>query len=155
MRAAIAGLTPSQLRERARPGKWSIIEIVAHLTDSELMAAARSRFAYAQPGSVATGYDQDIWVARFEYRSLDGEELERTLALFAELRALTLRVFRRATDAEWAQTIAHPDFGPITLRNVLELYADHVERHLSQILVLRASLGAPLDLPLLLTERLY
>jgi hypothetical protein len=155
VRGAMAGLAPAQLRARARPGKWAIIEIVAHLADSELMAAARSRFACAQPGTTAVGYDQDLWVGRFDYLSLDEDALAHTLALFSELRALTVRLFRRATDVEWTQTIVHPDFGPITLRNILELYADHVERHLSQILVLRAVLGAPLDLPLLLPERLY
>jgi hypothetical protein len=43
----------------------------------------------------------------------------------------------------------------VTLRNLLELYADHSERHVAQIVERRERLGVPVDLAPLLAERLY
>jgi hypothetical protein len=43
----------------------------------------------------------------------------------------------------------------MSLRNLLELYADHGERHLDQILDCRARMGKQLDLPSLLPRRLF
>lgn len=49
----------------------------------------------------------------------------------------------------------HPESGEITLRSILELYSDHSERHIWQILQRRKLMGKPLDFPLILDERLY
>ena len=40
LRATLAGLTLGELRQHPRPGKWSAMEIVVHMTDSELVGQA-------------------------------------------------------------------------------------------------------------------
>ena len=155
LRASLAGLDDSDLRQRPHPGKWSIKEIVAHVAESEMMCAARVRFVFAQPGTAFVGYDQDIWARAFAYNDLDPLAFEQAIELFTVLRSIVRRVFDQATDVEWRQSGVHPDFGPVTLRQLLELYADHGERHIAQILRLRESIGKPVDLPLLLERRLY
>jgi hypothetical protein len=45
--------------------------------------------------------------------------------------------------------------GEVTLRQLLELYADHSERHLDQIQAVRIALSKPTALPELLPNRLY
>ena len=155
LRASLVGLDADDLRQRPRPDKWSIQEIVSHVADSELMGASRVRFVYAQPGTRFVGYDQDIWARAFAYNELELLEIEQSIELFTVLRKIVRRVFDRATEAEWRQSGVHPDFGPVTLRQLLELYADHGERHIAQILCLREAIGKPLDLPLLLERRLY
>jgi len=64
-------------------------------------------------------------------------------------------LFARAPEAAWARTGRHAEWGEMTLRQLLELYADHGERHLSQILARREALGRPLAMDPLLPERLY
>jgi uncharacterized damage-inducible protein DinB len=155
IRAALAGLTPAQLRARPRAGKWSALEIASHVVDSETMGALRIRYALAQPGALVPAYDQDLWADALAYNTRDADGLEDALVLFAALRRTTLGVLARADAADWRKTVVHAEFGEITLRNLLELYADHGERHLGQILILRELLGVPLEMPLLLDERLY
>jgi DinB superfamily len=155
LRAAIAGLSMEQLRARPRPGKWSILEIVLHVADSELSGALRVRYVRAQPGARLPMYDQDLWTARLRHNEADVGLLDDTLALFHLLRRTTGRIFAAAHGDDWSASAIHAEYGEITLRNLLELYADHGERHVEQILQSRALLRVPLELPALLPRRLY
>ncbi|MFW6201242.1 MAG: DinB family protein, partial [Gemmatimonadota bacterium] len=71
------------------------------------------------------------------------------------LRATTLPLLTAASADDWTRTGVHPDYGSITLRNLLELYADHTERHVEQIAERRELLGSPIGIEPLLPERLY
>jgi hypothetical protein len=155
LRAAIAGLSMEQLRARPRAGKWSILEIVLHLADSELVGALRVRYVQAQPGIRLPMYDQERWTERLRHHEADVALLDDTLALFHLLRRITGRIFAAARGDDWSASAVHPDFGEITLRNLLELYADHSERHVEQILDCRARVGMPLEMAALLPRRLY
>lgn len=151
----ITGLTEQDLKAHAKPGKWSIQEIVLHLADAEIMGAARIRQAYAQPGCAFAVYDQAVWARMLGYQSRDGAALQTALKLFEYLRRASSAIFHQARNGDWQKTGNHPEFGPLTLRQLLELYADHSERHLAQILDLRALLGKGLDFSLMLEKRLY
>ena len=52
---AVEGLSPQQLREPERPGKWSIGQILQHLSDSEVVWAWRMRLILAQDRPQLTG----------------------------------------------------------------------------------------------------
>jgi hypothetical protein len=41
LRTAVAGLTPEQIRARPIPGKWSTLEVVAHIADTEIFFTDR------------------------------------------------------------------------------------------------------------------
>lgn len=155
LRLAIAGLTREQMRTPVAQGVWSIQEVVVHMADSELNGAGRIRLVRAQPGSTFFGYDQDVWARAFGYRELDEDAVEAAIGLFTALRTTTLPLFTGASDADWHATGIHPEHGTVSLRNLLELYADHSERHICQIVERRGLLGSPLSLPPLLKERLY
>jgi uncharacterized damage-inducible protein DinB len=155
LREAIEGLSDEELTARPRLGKWSIKEIVPHVTDSEVQATFRIRMALAQQGVVWPIYDQDIWAKEHAYQSQSPAAFENSLRLFEALRAVTVPLLRRATAEDWRKHGVHPEFGPMTLRNLLELYADHSERHISQILLMRTMIGRPLNMPLMLEERLF
>jgi uncharacterized damage-inducible protein DinB len=155
LRTVLGRLTLDELRARPRPNKWSMLEIAAHVADSELSGAFRFRLAFAQPGSALPFYDQDAWAEQLAYRRLDEGGLERTLRLFDLLRESSGAILDRLTAEDWQCSGTHAEYGPVTLRNLLELYADHGERHIGQILTLRELLGKPIAFPLLLEERLY
>jgi uncharacterized damage-inducible protein DinB len=142
VRAALQGLTDRQLRTPVIPGKWSILEIALHLTDSELMGGGRLRLAVAEPGAPFPGYDQDRWVAEWRHRQATAMDLEASLTLFAALRGVFSRAMQQLPEPEWQRAWGiHPEHGTLTLRNLLELYADHAERHLVQIRERRGLLG--------------
>ena len=156
LRAAIGGLSDVELRSPARgPGTWSAHEIVLHTADSEIQGVYRMRKVLAQPGCDLPGYDQDAWARCLRYAGQPSASREAALRLLEALRTAMGPVLRGATDEEWARWGAHPEYGRVTLRNLLEIYADHIERHVAQILHIRGKLGRPLELPRLLPERLY
>lgn len=155
LRTALSGLDAFAWTPRPRPNKWSIVEITLHMTDSELIGTGRSRLTFAQPGKEFYTYDENGWAAAFDYQDASEEAVERSVALFEGLRAYQLPVFRRATADQWRNEARHPEWGAVTLRNLLELYADHSERHIEQILENRRLLGIGVELPVMLPERLY
>jgi uncharacterized damage-inducible protein DinB len=154
---ALEGLDEESLHARPRgDGTWSIHEIVLHLVDSELFGAVRVRKVLAETGPALPGYDQAHWARSLEYQSGGAPEREAALALFGTLRRQTHALLARATAGDWERTGIHPVRGEITLRNVLELYADHGERHLEQVLACRRLLGRPAaELEPILAQRLY
>lgn len=154
LRRALEGLAADALTAHPIPGKWSMLEIALHVTDSELVGAVRMRMVLGGDDPLLPGYDQDRWSRDLAYRGSLGR-LEGALALFASVRAATLPLLAGAPAEDWPRAGRHPELGPVTLRNLLELYADHSERHIAQILERRALLGAPVDLAPLLPKRLY
>src|SRR3954469_4637469 len=71
LKKAIQGLTPSQLKWRPEPAKWSIAEVIAHLADTEIVASWRLRSVVAENGTTIQPFDQDAWASVFEYRERD------------------------------------------------------------------------------------
>ncbi|MEW8979263.1 MAG: DinB family protein [Symbiobacterium sp.] len=63
LEAALEGLTEAQLDLARAPGKWSIRQIVHHMTDSAVGAIAGLRYAIAEPGRLyrPNPYSPDAW----------------------------------------------------------------------------------------------
>ena len=152
---AVEGLPEDALLARPIAGKWSIQEIVFHVTDSECVGAIRVRQALGDDLARFPGYDQNQWAARLRYASRTPELRRSVLRLFRAQRAVTAELFAAASPEDWRREGIHAEWGVLTLRQLLELYADHGERHLAQILERRKLLGKPFELPLLLPQRLY
>ena len=125
-----AGLTEVQLRQPEVPGKWSMVEVIRHLIDSEVVWAYRVRTVVAEDRPTLKGYDQDLWVGNLRYRGL------RAPDLIADLRALrdcNLH-FLRSLDAEERQRVGlHSERGEETVDHMLRLYAGHDLVHLAQL----------------------
>jgi len=155
LRLALDGLSDADEIARPIAGKWSIREIVAHLADAETVGAARFRFTLAEPGVQLPVYDEAAWARALDYQDAAIGRLADTLALFSALRSASARVLRRQPDDAWRRRARHPQWGDVTLRELLELYTDHGERHIEQIVERRVRLGRPVAVEPLLAARLY
>jgi len=140
LRQAVSGLTPEQEATPERPGKWSVRQVVQHLADSDLVGGFRFRMILAHDAPELPGYDQDLWAERLHYQESD---LETTLADFAALRRLNLRILRRATPDDLRRVMRHSERGEESLDKVLSMYAGHDLLHLAQIRRIRQAIGAP------------
>jgi hypothetical protein len=141
LRQAVAGLSREQDGMPERPGKWSVRQVVQHLADSELVGGFRFRMVLAHETPELPGYDQDLWADRLRYQDAD---LETSLADFAMLRALNLRVLRRATPEDLVKKVMrHAERGDEPLGHMMSLYAGHDLVHLAQIRRIRQAIGAP------------
>ena len=152
---ALGKLNVRELQVRPAAEKWSIQEIALHMTDAEIIGAARIRQVMAESGSALADYSASKWADAFDYRELESKEFYAMLILFDSLRLNTLKIFQRAQNKDWQNMGHHPKWGQVTLRQLLELYADHSERHLSQILEARQAINKPIEFPLLLPNRLF
>ena len=151
----LAELTDDELKQRPQTDKWSIQEIAMHLADAEIMGAARLRQTLAEPGAAFALYDQDAWTGELGYQARDRRALENAVRLFSALRSGSALLLETAKEQDWCKWGHHTDWGPLNVRQLLELYADHGERHVEQIVAARGSLGRPLAIPRLLPRRLY
>ncbi|HEY0511056.1 MAG TPA: DinB family protein [Thermoanaerobaculia bacterium] len=141
LRQAVAGLSREQDGAPERPGKWSVRQVVQHLADSELVGAFRFRMVLAHDAPELPAYDQDLWADRLRYQEAD---LATALDDFAALRALNLRVLRRATPDELENRVMrHAERGDEPLGYMASLYAGHDLVHLAQIRRIRQAIGAP------------
>jgi len=156
LRRSIAGLDADDLGLRPGTGKWSIQEIVCHLADSELVGAVRFRQALSDaPAPRFPAYDQDRWARALGYGSRTPDEVRAAVELFEMLRRSAASLLDRVEPPGWERVGVHREWGTLTVRQLLELYADHGERHVGQILAVRAALGKPVSMDSPLPERLY
>jgi hypothetical protein len=151
----LTGLSDQELKARPREDKWSAQEIALHVADAEIMGAARMRQAWAEPGSAFAVYDQNAWASELDYRGRESRDVTAAIHLFSFLRRAGTRLLEGARPGDWKKWGSHGEWGTLTLRQLLELYADHAERHIEQIASIRLRLGKPIRLPRLLPKRLY
>ena len=63
LRELTAGRTRDDLARKPDPSRWSVVQIVAHLADSEVVGAWRFRSVIASDGVALQPYDQNEWAA--------------------------------------------------------------------------------------------
>lgn len=126
----IAAIPHEALRVPEAPGKWSIIEVVQHLADSELVAGWRYRMAIAHDRPAITGFDQDLWATRLGYDAADRDE---ALLQFAVLRRANVRLLDSLPPDAFARVAVHAERGEESVAHMMKLYAGHDLLHLRQI----------------------
>lgn len=130
LKKAIRGLTREQLRTRESPRKWSILEVLGHLSDTELIYRYRMRLIVAEPGCRIVGYDQDAWAKRLKYQEQDPADLMKEIEA---VRNSTLRWLRSLSDTELNRAGEHDERGEETVRHVMKMVAGHDLLHRMQI----------------------
>ena len=135
---SIDGLSENELEFRPAAGKWSIREIVIHLSDSEIEGAHRIRKVLGDDNAILASYDQDKWAARLNYAK---RNLNNAIELFRLLRKSTAELFEGLTEEDWKRTGTHDERGKMTLSDLLKLYAKHCDDHVAQIRQIRLQLS--------------
>jgi hypothetical protein len=138
LRQAVAGLGRAALTRPEAPGKWSILQVVRHLADTEIVYGYRLRLILAEDEPAIPGYDQDLWAGRLGYPE---EDPEASLDELETARRGTLRLLRRLDEAQWRRAGLHAERGRETVRDVFRLLAAHDLIHLRQIERIRAAHG--------------
>jgi hypothetical protein len=126
----IRGLSPRLLAKRPAPDKWSIQEIIAHLTETEMVMCCRARWIAFEEQPTLVPFDQEKWAAGWPREK---ETVSEMLERFRLLRRSQVRLFRGVPDKDWQRTGNHPERGIVTLREQLETLAGHDLNHLEQI----------------------
>jgi hypothetical protein len=107
-----------------------VAEVLCHLADAEIALAFRIRKIAAEPGAALVAWDQDRWADHGGYRRTPPRE---ALATFVALRGSNLAYFGRLSAAVKRQHGRHPEYGRLTIPQMLAHWADHDLNHLAQI----------------------
>ena len=100
----LQGVDDATLRRPEKPGKWSVIEVVQHLADSDLVFGYRLKMMLTEDRPPLQGYDQDRWAGELHYRDVP---LDLALGQLRGLRAANLQVVKRLSppnSSGWAFT---------------------------------------------------
>ena len=127
--ALVASVSPEAMRRPEEPGRWSVVQVLWHLADSEVIYRYRLRRAVAQEDEIV-GYDQDAWADRLRYAD---EEPAEALALIRALRPATVRWLRGLTPEERGRSGVHNERGPESVDHMIRLLAGHDLVHRNQI----------------------
>ncbi len=131
LRAMLAGLSPTWTDATEGPDTWSPYVIVGHLIHAERTDwVPRAKIILAQGANRRFGpYDRFA-----QFRESKGKSLMDLLEEFARLRAENLDTVRswRLGDAQLALEGEHPQFGAVTLRQLLSCWVAHDLGHIAQ-----------------------
>lgn len=118
------------MAHRPGRGEWAVAEVLSHLADAEIALAFRIRKIAAEPGQVLVAWDQDRWADGGGYRRTPPGE---ALATYAALRRSNLAYVGRLRAAQKGQHGRHPEYGRLTIPQLLDHWAEHDVNHLAQI----------------------
>jgi uncharacterized damage-inducible protein DinB len=123
--ALLARLTGEQSLFRYAPGKWTIREVVGHVTDAERVFAYRGLRAARGDVTPLPSFDENLFVAnaRFNRRSLDD-----LVGEFRDVRRATLSLARSLDEPQWTRRGVAGGH-PVSVRACLYMIAGHELHH--------------------------
>ena len=130
LRAAVGGLSASQLDAPYRPEGWTIRQVTHHLVDSHLNAYVRFKMALTEETPVVKSYDQKQWGELEDSRIAP---VEASLSLFDGLYQRWTILMRSLSPEGFARTLNHPDWGIISLDGYLSICVWHGLHHIAHI----------------------
>jgi DinB superfamily len=138
LKAAIAGLSESQLDTPYRPGGWTVRQVVHHVPDSHLNSYCRFRLALTEDEPAIKAYHEDRWAELTDARTAP---VELSLALLESLHHRWILLLGSFRDEDWKRTFRHSDLGLVSLEKNAALYAWHGAHHVAHITGLRERMG--------------
>ena len=137
LRAAVAGLSHEQLVARPIPGRWSVLEVVCHLSDTDANIAHRLKRVLTENRPIFDRVQPDLMLAALAYQSRDVEE---ELALFELGRRQITRILRASPPEAWDRVGVVGDRGERTVGQMVNGAIEHVAHHLKFIVEKRHAL---------------
>ena len=119
-----------RLRKRPAPGKWSVVEILAHLADDEIVTGYRMRSILGAPGTPIAAFDQDKWAEAENYAKHDPK---MSLRVFATVREANLALLKLLRAEQWKHFGVHAERGEESIERIAQMMAGHDINHLRQI----------------------
>lgn len=129
-RSLVAGLSDAQLDTPYRPGGWTVRQVVHHVPESHMNAYIRMKLAATEDSPAIKTYEEQLWA---ELPDAKTAPAELSLSLLEALHRRWVLFLKNLSDAEYARTFKHPDWGTVTIDEALALYAWHCRHHLAHI----------------------
>jgi hypothetical protein len=123
----LEGISEERSLHRYAPDKWSIRQVLNHLTDTERVFTFRALWFARGFDTPLPSFDQNIAVSG---AAADSISWAAHIEEFRSVRLSTMSLFRNMPPEAWTRTgIASGN--PFTVRAMAYLVAGHVEHHLT------------------------
>ncbi len=130
LRRLVRGMDDAAIRTRPAAAEWAIVEVIAHLADTEERALGRTRAMLTGDQPFLAAYDPDALAAERDYLAMDvAEELDR----FESLRREQADLLAGLADDAWQRQGRHEEHGPITVQQLASHTAGEDADHFAQI----------------------
>jgi hypothetical protein len=126
----VKGAPTAKLKKRPAPGKWSVAEILAHLSDCEMVTGYRMRSILGAPGTPIAAFDQDKWAEAENYAKHDPK---MSLRVLQTLREANLALLKSLRAEQWQHFGIHAERGEESIERIVQMMAGHDINHLRQI----------------------
>ena len=136
--AAVKGLTDTQLDTPYRDGGWTPRQIVHHIADSHMNAYVRFKLGVTEDTPTVKPYNEKLWAETVDSRTAP---VAVSLSLVDNVHNRWVQFLRSLDTAAFSRKVMHPENGPMTLHDLLTLYAWHGRHHTAHITVLRQQQG--------------
>lgn len=122
----LAGVSDEKADHRYAPGKWTIREVLGHITDGERVFTYRAlTFARGDAGPLPS-FDENAWAA---VSNAGRRTMKDLLTEYRAVRASTVALFRSFGDQEFARSgVASKN--PVSVRALAYIVAGHERHHL-------------------------
>jgi hypothetical protein len=128
-RAIMPRLTPALWNQPWAPGKWTLRQILVHVTQWEMIFGIRCRCGVGMPNYTVEPLEQDD-LMRAESLVVDGPT---AFAAFEAVRRMNLALASSLSTAQRRQPVQHPERGRIDVNDLLVTMAGHPVHHLKQL----------------------
>lgn len=112
------------------PEGWSIIEIVCHLRDYDLIFHNRAKMMLAEDHPPLPAYDHEAMAIEKQYQE---EELAYAYYDLRKSRLEFIKFFEELTPEQWERTGIHPERESFTMTDAVMQVGLHDVNHIEQI----------------------
>jgi hypothetical protein len=124
--ALLGGIGDERSRHRYGEGKWSIREVIGHITDGERVFAYRATAFARGESQPLPSFEENAYV---ESSSFDAVPLRNLLDAFADQRRATISMFRTLPAEAWTRK-GTASGKAVSVRALAYIMAGHVRHHL-------------------------
>lgn len=127
----LRGLPEDWIQKNDGPETWSPFDVVGHLIHGEKTDwIPRVEIILNEPQRPFTPFDRFA-----QFKASEGKSLNQLLDEFATLRAQNVSKLKKLhlQPAAYEKTGIHPEFGVVTLRNLLSTWVAHDLGHIMQV----------------------
>lgn len=124
------GLSETDLLKKYGVGKWTIKQILVHLSDAESVLLERIKRVIAEPKQVIWAFDQDLWCQNLDYQNYP---LPLAKSIYLANRETTIYLYSQYYKALGHKEFIHSETGTRTLKDEFDKVGVHNQLHLEQI----------------------
>ena len=138
LRSAVTGLSREQLVSRPIAGRWSVLEVVCHLADTDANLAHRLKRVLSEARPEFDRVKPELMRAALAYHDRD---IEGELGIFDLMRRQIGRILSASPPEAWERAGVVGDRGDRTVGQMINGAVEHLAHHLGFVIEKRRALG--------------